>query len=144
MRFQLSRSKIKQDWVILVLQGPSMACPRSLSSLALMIVDHLDGKYFTSLTLRRLVMNSATLIKYLRHQNRRAKANQSLSRVFRPTSGSCSFLPHPAQGTKHHGINKCHLPAHLSPFAFSPGFTKSKVCSSVLGNCTALTVFPLR
>lgn len=77
MRIQLSRSKTKQDWVLLVLEGPNSAHPRSLSSLALTVMDHLDGKCLTSsLTLRRLVVNSAPLIKYLRHQNRRAEVNQ--------------------------------------------------------------------
>jgi len=87
LRFQLSRSKTKQDWVLLVLPSPNTAHPRSLSSLALMVMDHLDEKYPTSLTLRRLVVNSATLIKYLRHQNRRAKGNQPLSRRWSELQG---------------------------------------------------------
>lgn len=92
LRFQLSGSKTKQDWVLLVLEGPNTAHPRSLSSLALMVMDHLDGKYPTSLTLRRLVVNSATLIKYLRHQNRRAKANQpSDDQNFRASPGNYLF-----------------------------------------------------
>lgn len=96
LRIQLSRSKTEQDWVLLILEGPNSAHPRSLSSWALTVMDHLDGKYPTSsLTLWRLVVNSAPLIKYLRHQNRKAKVNQlhpGNEQNFTDSSGNYLFM----------------------------------------------------
>lgn len=61
---------------------------------------------------------------------------------FRDSSGNYLFTYHPSQAAQPCCTNKWYLPRHLSPFTFSPGFSESKVCSLMLGDCTALSVLP--